>query len=471
MKIVFRGLLCALVILNIASIRADLKQELVSLQQRLTDLAGVLKPSTGGTLPPSPEPTPGRGGAAGGTSLTMPAIFGVQVESLTDKLTDFNLIHLATPADNEYGNLEGWMNNIVEKIKAFLQKVNSAQSDKELKEFNELVASTEQLKLTVKKLEEELEKLTKQSAQFSAEDAKLVIVFLQNIQKKVNAFYNWIYEVDQLNSSALKKIRFIAKQTLPENMPAGGKFIILVVDPIKDMMEVKLGKDNLTSLLNNLIIMWEGRIVAGTTSHVATNLIKAPNNLKPESLQDLVNEVAEKYNNVQDNMHTFNEDLKIFLDKAHKIAEGTFKINGDEKIQEFEDLVATRKLFLDESLNTFVRSLQNISSREGKTTDNNSIVEVWKFLKQIRHNFKVFAAQAKALIQSHSGDLQRILFTYNDEQNTGWHHIDVIWGKGALHQLKPQSHKLKAGGYRSEGGPDRFADRFKKVMKAWAISL
>ena len=98
------------------------------------------------------------------------------------------------------------------------------------------------------------------------------------------------------------------------------------------------------------------------------------------------------------------------------------------------------------------------------------MVEVWKFLKKIRHNFKVFAAEAKQNITKHHNDLARLMFTYKNRKSNV-HTTNEIYHKGALQQLKPQYHRLKAGGWTTEAGSHTFADRFKAIHEVWMPKL
>ena len=106
----------------------------------------------------------------------------------------------------------------------------------------------------------------------------------------------------------------------------------------------------------------------GGAGQGGTQLIEAPNNLDPESLQELVNEVARSYNVVQQNMQAFNEKLEGFFTVAQQASAGKIKIARGQNIPQFEELVASRHQ-LDESIKEFEASLQTIASKEGKTSN------------------------------------------------------------------------------------------------------
>jgi len=256
-------------------------------------------------------------------------------------------------------------------------------------------------------------------------------------------------------------------------IPFRGLFVAVLVEivlPLKADLQQEL-----VSLQRHLVILENAlQKGGGTPSSARPDLvvgalsggIVVPKNLSPQFLQDEVNAVAQSYSAVQERMRAFNINLTIFLNLAKKISDGQKKNERDAEIQEFINLVESR-LRLDLSIEELENILKNIGSPQ-ENYDENSINEVRSFLQKIRHDFKVFSAAAKTLINNNYYNLNSFLFTYNTVLNSADAFVtNKIYNKGALRELKPKGHKLKKGGSVYEGGSKTFADRFKKIKNNW----
>ena len=139
----------------------------------------------------------------------------------------------------------------------------------------------------------------------------------------------------------------------------------------------------------------------------------------------------------------------------------------------FEDLMQ-RYSDLQKRILTFKDTLENnLSSVEGLS--GNSRVEVYKFLKSIRKDFKYFARDISKKIDDNAHELQLPLLTYKGKSNSAWHFVlSLIYHLGPSRMLKPAHHRVsprEGGGYQNEPWPDTFADEFKKIMKSWMPKL
>jgi hypothetical protein len=182
-----------------------------------------------------------------------------------------------------------------------------------------------------------------------------------------------------------------------------------------------------------------------------------------EELDNKVYVVLEAYENVRIEMHAVETVLNDFLESVKQRDEWESSAEFENLMQDYNDL--TKRIM------QFKSSLENnLSSIEGVGA--NERVEVYKFLKSIRKDFKYFVRDINKKINNSFGDLDSILFTYQGNENSAWAFVlKFILGEGPLNHLKPSTHKVKGGGSIQEARRRSFADEYKTIMKSWIPKL
>ncbi len=215
MKIVFRGLLFCLMVANVVSIRADLQRELVSLQQHLTALGdalqkpGVLKPSTGGTLLPLPEPTPSHVGAGGGKVIPAPKI---ETNFQFPKTSDAGLNDLLRNIKVQFNDLANAMNHFIFTLVDYIQPGIHDRSqvlDVLVVDLNKMAAPEAELTKLLQEIDGKLNAI-------APVDAGLIAQFLYEIMQGINQFYTYVDNIYNQNENAWQQIRLTYKGAFQE---------------------------------------------------------------------------------------------------------------------------------------------------------------------------------------------------------------------------------------------------------------